>query len=71
MRLLHRCPRVTRPIGGWRNQRGFSVYFEGRNLTDEKYAATTGVISQASAFNQAQFLPGDGRGFYGGVEFKW
>ncbi|MEQ1852683.1 MAG: TonB-dependent receptor, partial [Chthoniobacteraceae bacterium] len=56
---------------GWRNERGFSVYFEARNLTDEFYAATTAVIGQANAFNQAQFLPGDGRGFYGGIEFRW
>jgi iron complex outermembrane receptor protein len=56
---------------GWRNNRGFSVYFEAKNLTDETYAATTGVISEAGPFNQAQFLPGDGRGFYGGIEFRW
>ncbi len=56
---------------GWRNKRGFSVYFEAKNLTDEKYAATTGVISQATNSNSAQFLPGDGRSFYGGIEYKW
>ena len=56
---------------GWRNPRGWSVYFEAKNLTGENYAATTGVVNQAGPFNQALFLPGDGRGFFGGVEFRW
>ena len=56
---------------GWRTKRGVSFYVEGKNLTDERYVATTAVINRANAFNQAQFLPGDGRGFYGGIEFCW
>jgi iron complex outermembrane receptor protein len=56
---------------GFRCQRGFSVFVEARNLTDETYAATTGVIARATDFNRAQFLPGDGRSFFGGVEWKW
>ena len=56
---------------GWRGKRGVSVYFEAKNLTDERYAATTGVVSAITPFNSAQFLPGDGRGFFGGVEFRW
>jgi len=56
---------------GYRSQRGFSIFFEGRNLTDEHYAATTGVIARATPANQAQFNPGDGRGFYGGIEWRW
>lgn len=55
---------------GYRSERGFSVFFEAKNLTDEKYAATTGVVSRATP-NSALFMPGDGRGFYGGVEFRW
>ncbi|MCX6981268.1 MAG: TonB-dependent receptor [Verrucomicrobia bacterium] len=56
---------------GWRGKRGVAVFFEAKNLTDEHYAATTGVVSSITPFNGAQFLPGDGRGFYGGVEFRW
>ena len=56
---------------GYRTLRGFSVFLEARNLTDKKYAATTGVISRATSSNQAQFLPGDGRSFYGGIEWRW
>ncbi len=56
---------------GYRSQRGFSFFLEAKNLTDKRYAATTGVISRATPFNQAQFLPGDGRAFYGGIEWRW
>ncbi|MES2572693.1 MAG: TonB-dependent receptor, partial [Verrucomicrobiota bacterium] len=56
---------------GYRTERGFSFFFEAKNLTDKHYAATTGVITRASASNQAQFLPGDGRGFFGGIEWKF
>jgi iron complex outermembrane recepter protein len=55
---------------GYRSERGFSVFFEGKNLADEKYAATTGVVSRALP-TAALFMPGDGRGFFGGVEFRW
>lgn len=56
---------------GWRTARGFSVFFEAKNLTDKKYAATTNVIVNAGAIDSQQFFPGDGRGFFGGVEWKW
>ncbi len=56
---------------GWRNEKGLSVFVEAKNLTDEHYAATTGVISESGPFNQAQFLPGDGRGIFGGFEYRW
>ena len=56
---------------GYRTKKGFSVFIEARNLTDEVYAATTGVITRVTAANQAQFLPGDGRSFYGGLEWRW
>ncbi|HEY1170186.1 MAG TPA: TonB-dependent receptor [Verrucomicrobiae bacterium] len=58
---------------GYRVKKGFSVFVEGRNLTDKNYAATTGVITTTTApgVSLAQFLPGDGRSFYAGVEWKW
>lgn len=55
---------------GYRSERGFSAYFEAKNLTDETYAATTSVVSRANP-TSAVFSPGDGRGFYGGIEWKW
>ncbi len=56
---------------GYRSKRGFSVFFEAKNLTDEKYAATTNVITNARGIDSQQFFPGDGRSFYGGVEYRW
>ncbi|MHA3771528.1 TonB-dependent receptor family protein [Verrucomicrobiota bacterium sgz303538] len=56
---------------GYRRERGFSVFFEAKNLTNKRYAATTGVIADAHGLDQAQFMPGDGRSFYGGIEWKW
>lgn len=55
---------------GWRSERGFSVFFEVKNLTDEKYAATTSVVAFGSPDSRV-FLPGDGRGFFGGIEWKF
>ncbi len=50
---------------------GMSWFVEARNLTDEVYAATTGVIDNANGADVAQFLPGDGLGFFSGVEIRW
>lgn len=55
---------------GYRSERGFSCYFEAKNLTDETYAGTTSVVSTATPAS-AVFQSGDGRGFYGGIEWKW
>jgi hypothetical protein len=29
------------------------------------------VIDVVTPFNRQQFMPGDGRAFYAGLEFKW
>jgi iron complex outermembrane receptor protein len=58
---------------GWRAKRGLNAFVEVRNLTDKRYAATTGVLtdSRLAGAVAAQFLPGDGRAIYGGIEWKW
>ncbi len=56
---------------GYRREQGPSAFVEVRNLLDETYAATTGVIDVVTPFNRQQFMPGDGRAFYAGLEFKW
>jgi iron complex outermembrane receptor protein len=56
---------------GRRVQEGISWFIEARNLTDETYAATTGVMENAKGNDQAQFLPGDGRSVFAGIEWKW
>jgi iron complex outermembrane receptor protein len=55
---------------GYRPSKGFSVFVEGRNLTDEIYAATTGVIADANGADSAQFFSGDGISVYGGLEYR-
>ncbi len=57
---------------GYRTPKGVSFFVEARNLTDETYSPTTGIVRNATTpGNGAVFQPGDGRAFYAGVEFKW
>jgi iron complex outermembrane recepter protein len=56
---------------GRRSARGLSWFAEVRNLTDKKYAATTGVIENAAGLDQPQFLPGDARSLFTGLEYRW
>jgi iron complex outermembrane receptor protein len=55
---------------GYRTKQGLSFYIEGRNLTDETYAATTSVVSRATP-GSALFFPGDGRSWFAGFEYKF
>ncbi|HSD61784.1 MAG TPA: TonB-dependent receptor, partial [Burkholderiales bacterium] len=56
---------------GQRRRTGFSWFVEGRNLTDQKFAATTGVTLDARLPGaNRQFNPGDGRAFYAGIEWN-
>jgi iron complex outermembrane receptor protein len=56
---------------GQRHATGISWFLEARNLADERYAATTGVIENAASLDQTQFLPGDGRSVFAGIEYRW
>ncbi len=59
---------------GRRVEDGFSWFIEAKNLTDARYAATTGVVADAGAGaygTSRNFLPGDGRGFFAGIEWAW
>ena len=50
----------------------FSWFVDARNLSDEKYVASTNVVLDARLPNtQSAFLPGDGRSFYVGGELKY
>lgn len=46
-------------------------FLEGRNLADKAYAATTGIVKDAGGPDQAQFLPGDGRSFFAGIDWRF
>jgi iron complex outermembrane receptor protein len=56
---------------GYRAADGLGGFIEGKNLTDEAYAATTGVVADARGRDSAQFLPGDGASFFAGLEYRW
>lgn len=55
---------------GSQSKTGLSWFVEGRNLSNQKYAATTNVIANARGADSAQFNPGEGRGVYAGIEWK-
>lgn len=54
---------------GVQKEEGLSVFVEAKNLTDEVYAATTGVVNNYAG--QGIFMPGDGRSVYAGFEYRW
>lgn len=60
---------------GWKLGRsidaGLSWFVEAKNLTDETYAATTNVIADALGADARAFLPGDGRSFFAGLEYRF
>lgn len=56
--------------GGYRPAQGLGFFVEGRNISDKTYAATTGVIANANGQDSAQFLPGDGRSVFFGLEWR-
>ncbi|PTY05346.1 TonB-dependent receptor [Verrucomicrobia bacterium LW23] len=59
---------------GWKAETShgdFHVFFEARNLTDQRYAATTSLVTDARGQDAQVYWPGDGRAFYGGLEWKW
>ncbi len=49
----------------------WSWFLEGRNLSDRKYAATTGISRNLNGADTATFLPGDGRTAYMGVTWTY
>ncbi|HTO03725.1 MAG TPA: TonB-dependent receptor, partial [Opitutus sp.] len=56
---------------GRRLASGLSWFAEIRNGFDRTYVATTGVIENANGVDQPQFLPGDPRSVFVGIEFRW
>jgi outer membrane receptor protein involved in Fe transport len=61
---------IRRLKGSYRPMEGLGFFVEGRNLSDKTYVATTGVIADAQGRDSAQFLPGDGRSLYVGLEWR-
>ncbi len=48
----------------------WSVYVEGRNLTDKRYISTVAIAGTAGPASEI-FNPGIGRAIYAGVRLKW
>jgi len=56
---------------GQKVNQNWAWFLEGRNLANQKYAATTGVARNQNGADGALFLPGDGRTAYMGVTFNY
>ena len=57
---------------GFRHNKGFSVFLDCKNLTNQRYASSIDVIADAQTAERAEiFHPGDGRAFYGGISWSW
>lgn len=48
----------------------WSWFADARNLGDRKWIASTNVVADARGRDAANFLPGDGRAFYFGLEWR-
>jgi iron complex outermembrane receptor protein len=49
----------------------WSWFFDARNLTDKKYAATTNIAAGFGGNASKAYYPGVGRSAYLGIEGKW
>lgn len=50
---------------------GWSWFADARNLGDRKWIAATNAVADARGRDAANFLPGDGRSYYVGLEWLW
>jgi iron complex outermembrane recepter protein len=56
---------------GQRKEKGISWFIEAKNLTDEHYASTYNVLDTFNPSAPTQYLPGDGRSVYAGLQWNW
>ena len=57
---------------GYRPTKGFAIFVEAKNLTNERYPSAVDPIADAQTTNDPTiFHPGDGRSVYGGVSWAW
>lgn len=58
---------------GYRSPKGWTIFAEARNLTNEHYASTAEPVADArTGFGPARvFHPGEPLSFYGGIEWKF
>lgn len=53
------------------NKLGYHVFVEGRNLTDEKWVASTNVADRATRSGTAILNPGFDRTIFGGISIDY
>ncbi len=58
---------------GYRSRKGWTLFAEARNLTDERFASSAEPIADArTSFGVPRvFHPGEPRSFFAGFEWKW
>jgi iron complex outermembrane receptor protein len=56
---------------GWEINENASVFFDARNLTNERTIATFGTVTDARTAATNVFYPNDGRSVYAGVKIKF
>ncbi len=56
---------------GWEINENVSLFFDARNLTDEKTIASFSTVTDARTVGTAVFYPGDGRAAFGGIKVKF
>lgn len=56
---------------GWDDGKHWKVFVDGRNLTNERYAASVFVTGDAGGQDVAQFNPGATRMVFGGFEYRY
>jgi hypothetical protein len=65
------CEALAYPIMGarmgYKDRRGWAVFLEGRNLTDENWVSNTAPTTQGATANPAIFNPGYDRSLFAGV----
>lgn len=57
--------------GGWDVQENITLFFDVRNLMDEKNISTFSAVTDARTAGTNVFYPGEGRSFYGGILVKF
>ncbi|MBC6983276.1 TonB-dependent receptor [Caulobacter sp. 17J80-11] len=55
---------------GWDFQNGVTAFVDARNLTDERYVAEFSAVPVATTAS-AVFYPGEGRGVFGGLRYRF
>ncbi len=56
---------------GWAFENGVTLYLDLRNLTDERYVAEFGALTNASLVPTNVFFPGEGRSAFGGISLRF